>query len=234
MATTALDIIKRALRSLNQLGIDEIPSTDMTADAFDSLNDMLAAWGNETLMVYHFTLENFPLVPGQAIYTMGTGGNFNTARPVTIQNAYIRWNQLDYPLQIVNTEQYDSIGFKTTPSQIPYLMQVDQQFPLTQLKLFPVPNDGTAQIFIESRKPFTQFTTLTDPVNLPDGYARALRYNLAIELVPEYGPPTPALIQLAMSSKKWLKRTNFQPLILNLPDSIPQGFGYYDRNGNYL
>lgn len=232
--TTALDIITRALKSLNQLGIDEVPSTDMTADAFDSLNDMLAAWGNETLMVYHLTLENFPLVAGQTIYTMGAGGNFNTARPVTVESAYIRWNQLDYPMQIVNTDQYDSIGLKSTPSQIPYLMQVDQQYPLTQLKMFPTPNDATARVFIESRKPFTQFTTLTDVVNLPDGYARALRYNLAIELVPEYGPPTPALVQLAMSAKKWLKRTNFQPLIMSLPGALPQGFGYYDRNGNYL
>lgn len=234
MATTAIDIIKRALRSLNQLGIDEVPSTDMTSDAFDSLNDMLAAWGNETLMIHYLTMENFPLVAGQRTYTLGTGGSFNTDRPVTIENAFIRWNNLDYPLQVVTSKQYDDIGLKATPSNIPYLMHINGTFPLMELDLFPVPDDGQAQIFIQSRKPFTKFTTLTQDVNLPEGYARALRYNLAIELCPEYGPPTPALIQLAMSSKKWLRRTNFEPLIMDLPSALPQGFGYYDKNGNFI
>lgn len=233
--TTAIDIIKRAYKDINVLGTAETPTADMSADALDSLNGLLETWANETLMVYQLALENFPLVAGQATYTMGVGGNFNTSRPVTIDSAYVRWNSIDYPLSLVNTEQYDGIPLKSSPNQIPYVLYVDAGFPLTTLKLFQTPNDATAQIFIESRKEFTRFTSLTDTVLLPPGYVRALRYNLALELAPENGVQAhPLILRHASNAKKWLKRTNWQSLVQELDDALPIGRGYYDQSGNYV
>lgn len=231
---TAIQLITRALRSINVLGATEAPTADMASDGLSTMNDMLATWANETLMVYQIVLENFSLVAGQSDYTIGIGGNFNTDRPTSFNSAYIRWNSLDYPLAIVTVDQYDSIPLKTSPNQIPYAMYVDSGFPLTTIKLFPTPNDATAQIFIESRKPFTAFTSLTTQVNLPPGYDRAIYKNLAMDLAPEYGGGSPELMQQASSSKKWLKRTNFFPLIMELSNDLPQGRGFYDQNGNYL
>lgn len=233
--TTAIDIIKRAYKDINVLGSSETPTAEMSSDALDSLNGLLETWANETLMVYQLVLEPFNLVPGQSDYTIGVGGDFVTSRPVTIDSAYIRWNSLDYPLALVTTDQYDQIPLKTSPNQIPYAMSVNAGFPLTTIKLFPTPNDSTAQIFIESRKEFTAFTSLPQQVNLPPGYVRALRYNLAIELAPENGvQPNPLVMRHASNAKKWLKRTNYQPLIMDLSNDIPQGYGAYDRNGNYI
>lgn len=234
MATTAIKIITRALRALNVLGIDETPSADMASDGMDMLNEMLGTWSNQNLMVYQLTLEAFSLVPGQSDYTYGVGGNFNSSRPATVESAYIRWNSLDYPLALVTTDQYDQIPLKTSPNQIPYAMLVDPGFPLTTIKLFPVPNDSTAQIFIESRKPFTEFTSLTTPINMPPGYDRALIKSLAIEMIPEYGGGNAALAMQAANARKWLKRTNFEPLVMELSNDLPQGRGFYDQSGNYI
>lgn len=233
--TTAIDIIKRAYKDINVLGSSETPTAEMSSDALDSLNGLLETWANETLMVYQLVLEPFNLVPGQSDYTIGVGGDFVTSRPVTIDSAYIHWNSLDYPLAIVTTDQYDQIPLKTSPNQIPYAMLVDAGFPFTTIKLFPVPNDATAQLFIESRKEFAVFTSLTQQVNLPPGYVRALRYNLALELAPENGVTVqPLILRHANNSKKWLKRTNWQPLVQDLSNDLPQGRGFYDQNGNYI
>lgn len=232
---TAIDIIKRSLQSINVLGTGEAPSADMAADGLNSLNDMLSSWSTQKLMVYELTLEGFSLVPGQAAYTIGPSGQFNTTRPTAIQNAYINWQGLDYPMGITTTQQYDDIPLKTLETQMPCVLLVDAGWPLTTLKLWPTPSDSTARLFIESRKPFTAFASLPTQVNLPEGYARALRYNLALELCPEYGKePSPSLMRLAIESKKWIKRINFEPLILEIDEAIPQAGGYYDSKGNYL
>lgn len=236
MAATAIQIITRALRSINVLGADETPSADMASDAFDSLNDMLAAWANERLMIYQLVLEGFNLTVGQASYTIGPAGDFSTVRPISVDNAYIRWQGLDYPVGIVTTEQYDNIPLKTIQTQMPCVMLLDPGFPLSTIKLWPTPADNTAQLFLESRKPFTEFTAYNQQVNMPPGYERALRYNLAMELIPEYGPvPSSAqLARMAATSKKAIKRVNWSPPILEIDESIPQFGGYYDSKGNFL
>lgn len=231
----AIDIIRRAYMDINVIGSSEAPTASQASDALDSLNQLLDTWANESLMVYELVLENFNLVPGQSAYTMGPSGNFNTTRPVSVESAYVRWNGVDYPLSIVNTDQYDGIPLKTTPNQIPYVLYVDASYPLTTIKLFQTPNDSSAQIFMESRKPFTKFASLTGDVNMPPGYERALRWNLGLELCPENGVEAkPTLLRHANNSKKWVKRTNWEPLVQELDEALPTGRGYYDQNGNYV
>jgi hypothetical protein len=232
---TAIEIIKRSLRSLNVIGGSEAPTAEMASNALDLLNAMLGSWSNENLLVYQTTLLNFPLVAGQSNYTIGTGGDFNTQRPTSFEGGYIRWNSIDYPLSFINTDQYDGIPLKSSPNQISYAIYVDAAFPLTTLKLYPTPNDATAVIYLEARIPFTEFTSLTDPINMPPGYERALDRNLALELAPEYGVQAqPRLVLMASNARKWLKRTNYQSLIMELPDALPFGRGAWDQNGNYV
>jgi hypothetical protein len=233
--TTAIDIIKRSLRSINVIGRMEAPTAEMAADALDTLNDMLGTWSNETLLVFQNTLVNFPLVPGQNNYTIGTGGNFNIPRPTSIESGYIHWNNVDYPLSMINTDQYDGIPVKSSPNQIPYAMLIYPDFPLTTIKLFPTPNDSTAQLFLEIKNPFTEFVNLTDTVDMPPGYVNALYRNLSMELAPEYGVQlNPSISLMASNSKKWLKRTNYETLIMELPEELPTGRGAWDQNGNYV
>ena len=226
--TTANDIINRALRSINALGETETASPAASLLGFESLNELLGQWSNEKLMAYEVITEAFPFVAAQYSYTIGVGGNFNTTRPMSISKAYVRFNTVDYPVGIVTLDEYNDIALKTSAGQIPFVMVADAGFPLTTLLFWPAPSDAAATLYIDSTKPFTEFATPSTAVTLPPGYERALRLNLAVELMPSYGADVPMITQQAAVAKKAIKRINYVPIILDLPSGIPTGQEYRD------
>lgn len=73
--TTPLDIVKGALRSVGALESGETPDADSANDAFTLLNDMLAQWSNQSMLVHYTTEIVYPLIGGQYQYTIGPGGS---------------------------------------------------------------------------------------------------------------------------------------------------------------
>lgn len=228
---TANDIINRALRSLNVLGEAETASPATSSQGLDSLNGMLGDWSNSGALIYVTQTESFPFVAGQASYTIGPGANFNTVRPMEYQNQFVRWNGVDYPIGNVTVTQYQEILLKTVTSSIPMVMAVDTAFPTTSLLFWPTPSDTTATLYLETIRPFTEFANLNTVVALPPGYERALRLNLAVELMPDFGVQNPLLVQQAANAKSNIKTTNYKPIVLDVSPSIPQGGGYYSYRG---
>lgn len=184
--STALSIITKAMQKAGILTKSESPSADETADGLDMLNDMLSSWSNESLMIYARVTESFTLSGGTASYTIGSGATFNTSRPIEIVQAHVRQvgGNIDYPISMVSDEIYQGISDKTIQS-IPYMLNYTNAFPTATINLFPVPDQAFA-LYLTSQKELTQFA-LSDVVSLPPGWKRALIYNLAIELAPEYG-----------------------------------------------
>lgn len=72
--TTALDIIKRALKDIGAYAPGETIDPADANDAFDMLNDMLDTYSNSTMMVPYITEMIFPLTSGTFQYTVGNGG----------------------------------------------------------------------------------------------------------------------------------------------------------------
>jgi hypothetical protein len=86
------------------------------------------------------------------------------------------------------------------------MITFDNAFPLATIRLYPVP-DQNYTLFIQSEKELAQFT-LDQVVSLPAGWERALIYNLAIELAPEYGQEVnQAVFSIAMNAKMLIMRT---------------------------
>jgi hypothetical protein len=57
-------------------------------------------------------------------------------------------------------------------------------------------------------KPFTA-VAIGDTLAFPPGYNKAIKFNLAVELAPEYGKQAPAeVVAIAEATKYKLKRTN--------------------------
>jgi len=73
--TTPLDIITRAMKDIGALAAGENPTADEAQDGLDMLNDMIAQWSNENMMVFYRTEIIFPCVQNQIQYTLGPGGN---------------------------------------------------------------------------------------------------------------------------------------------------------------
>lgn len=202
--TTARDIIKRALQQNGVLTKGESPSGDEASDALDTLNAMISSWSNDSLLIYTRTAESFPLVGGKATYTIGTGGDFNTARPMQIISAFTRLGQTDYNIEIINGVQYDDIIQKDISNSFPDVLYYDQSTPLGRITLYPVPTTGT--LHIRSEKELTEFASLDADEGFPPGWERALIYNLALELGPQYGQPFNQVVyELAMDALNKIK-----------------------------
>lgn len=201
--TTALGIITSAMRKAGILVKNEQPSADEAADGLEMLNDLLDSISNDSLIVYARTFENFTLSANDTTYTIGIGGDFNTVRPIKIITAYVRSGNIDYPLSLVNDEQYASITLKTV-SGIPEFLNYTNAFPLGTINIYPAPSQGY-QLFLVTEKQLSTFT-LNQTVSLPPGWKRMLIYNLAVELAPEYGQEVPQITyQIAKDSKAEIK-----------------------------
>ena len=73
--TTPLDIISRSLKDIGALAAGETPTADESQDALDMLNDMVAQWSNENMMVFYKTEIIFNTVQNTVQYTLGPGGS---------------------------------------------------------------------------------------------------------------------------------------------------------------
>lgn len=218
--TTALEIITGAAKLIGVVFKSETLDSDEANDGLISLNDMLDSWSNEDLITYALTTESFSLT-GASSYTIGVGGDFNTSRPIDINNAIVRISNIDYSMQIIPQETYQQIPFKSIQTQIPSFLTYDNGYPLGTIKMYTVPLGG-GTLIMQMNKPLSTLTTLTTDVSFPPGWKRALRYNLAIEMAAEYGVQVPEqVVMIARKSLAAIKRSTSVnrplPLLANNP-----------------
>lgn len=214
---TAQTIINGALRLLQVASTDVVLTNDEANDALESLNQMIDGWSNESLMLYHVTREQFTCIPAHNPHTIGSTGDFATSVPMNIEAATVTVNGTDYPVLPIDYDDYAVIKLKTLQNVYPEYFYLDKASPvLANLYMYPVPSTAST-INLYSRKPLTNFASLTDNLTLPPGYERALKYSLAVELAPEYQVSAGQdVIALAIAAKASLKRTNKRPLTLQI------------------
>jgi hypothetical protein len=115
--------------------------------------------------------------------------------------------------------QFDGIPYKQTGG-IPLVLFYDRDYPIGNITLYPVPN-GAMDLYLDTFSQIQEFTAYTDPINLPPGYARALIFNLAVEIADDYGKPvTPNIQRQADLSLGNLKRLNRQDQILRYDSAL--------------
>lgn len=207
MADTARDIVTDILRKIHVLGAGASLDETEANDVLSTVNDMLATWSVQGNLVFTETEETFNLVNGQAAYTIGSGGDFNTTRPVKITSAYISIGDTDYPLVSYEQAEYSAIADKEVTGT-PDIYYYDADFPLATIKLYPVPS-GVDTITINSEKPLTGFTDLDTVYALPPEYRSAIVYNGAVWVAPEYEREASMTVKkLATQTKTAVKTQN--------------------------
>lgn len=138
-------------------------------------------------------------------------------RPIAINSAFVRVatsaSNLDYPVAVLNVEQYEMIGLKTLNGPWPKALYYQPTQPLGNLFLWPNPAQGEMHVFADMM--LSRYASLYDDIVLPQGYSMALRWCLAERLMPMYGKNSATQIQMIMAyaaqSKSNLKRTNTKP-----------------------
>jgi hypothetical protein len=89
---------------------------------------------------------------------------------------------------------------------------MDGNAPTLGVNLYPVPT-AAHSLVAYSLKPLTALAA-ADTLSLPPGYTRAIRYNLAMELAPEYGKQVDQILMgIASEAKADLKRSNIETIL---------------------
>lgn len=227
---TGLDLIKGALRKIGTHASGQAPTAAEAADALRSMNLMLALWSTQRLIIPNLTIEEFTLTAGQASRTMGTTGNFVTARPLKIQKADIRVgtapDAIDYPMTIATLEEWLRIPNKQTPSDIPTVLYVEYGYPLATLYFWGAPSAAN-KVVLYSDKALTQIATTGTTVSVPDGYEEAIEFNLALRLAPEYGRSASAeVLKFASESLAAIKALNIKTPVMDMDPGVTGSSSY--------
>lgn len=225
--STALDIIKSAFRLINVLAAGENPEPADAQDALKILNDMVSSWNIEELMIYTLgNYQEYPLTVGKQDYTLGPGGDFDAPRPDHIQRmGIVSLNNpaqpLELPIQMLTTEQWAAVPVKLITSTLPLQCYDDGAFPFRNLHFRYLPQIPV-NVRIYAWNALSLFPDLVTPMAFPPGYLKAIRYNLAVELSPEFSATgiRPEVVATAISSKAAIKSLNSGPIDIQCDPAV--------------
>ena len=219
--TTALEIIESAMGKINMLAAGETVSAEDADLCLSRLNSLVDAWGLESLMAYTTTETVFTLPANTTSRTIGAAQQINVARPVRIElGSFVRVGSNDYPLDAVGEPDYNGIALKSTQNGWPSKCHFDGGSPTGNVFFWP-PASQSVEVHLVTLAPLSQFADTATDYTLPTGYKRALEFNLAIEIAPDFrAQVNPYVAGAAANSKRLIKRMNLSVPQLDMPVSL--------------
>lgn len=197
---TAQELIDGALRAIGVIASGESPNPEESADSLVTLNDLLASWSALGLPIYEITRDATPLT-GAETYVL-------TTRPVRIKSAsVVAANGVAQPVEIISAERWAAIADRTRTGVYAEVLFCDFGLALCTVRLSPRPATGQLELWVY--RALASLGALSTSFNLPPGYLRALRLNLAVELASEFGRQVPdSLIANANEAKTAITNLN--------------------------
>jgi len=230
---SALQIVTKAMKIAGVIGQNETPSSSEADDGLVSLNDLLASWDTDETYVFAYESQTYPLVNGTNSYTIGTGGVFNTDRPVIFDSVVANLQGISYPLKELNAQDYADIAYKAMGTGIPEFYYCDFAFPIATIYLYGAPSSGITLTIGKSTR-LTQFADLTTQYTFPPGYNRLLNYGLAMEIAPDYGVSlTPEAQFIASESKANVRNRNLPAPVMKTEVGLITGVYGYSNGVQY-
>jgi len=196
---TVTELIKAALRKIGAIASGETPTNAEMQDALIQLRALLRQWSSESTMVFKTAIVTHTL-DGSASYTIGSGADIDTTRPVRINSAYVTVSNVDHQLKIIDSTKYSKIALKDIGTTYSEYLWYNPGYSQATLYLFPA---GSGTLTMHVNIPLTDPTTLTEDVVMPGEYDEAIIWNLACSMAPEYGrEPTQFMLMSAEMSKR--------------------------------
>lgn len=233
--TTARSLIDSSFRLIGVLAAEETPTAQEAQDALEVLNGLIDSWGLQPLTMTSDARYTTPVISGQQSYLVGELGEIPIEPPVAFD--HLAWVQTtntpvnERPMQELTWDAYQAVLIKELTSTLPTYWHYDRtSAEIATIWLWPIPTDSTLELALYVATPTTQFDNLTVSVTLPWGYYKAFRYNLAIELAPEYGRvPRDDIYMHARESLSRVKASNVQMSDLSIDLGLhPSGHGNYN------
>lgn len=207
--TTANQIIKRACLEIGAVDVTETVGGDEAQVCLDALNDLIDSWSTGPQAAYNNQEIVVSMAPSTFGLTIGPGQQIDTIRPLRIESAYARYNNLDRPIDVIEDKtDWDSILIKTLGTSWPEALWYDGGLPTGNVYFWPQPS-GTVELHITVLKYVGQFAQLTTDQTLSRGYKRALELNLAVEVADIFKlTASPSLVRRAALAYRAIRRAN--------------------------
>jgi len=241
---TATTLVQSALDALGIYGVGEqLESADL-ADGRRRLNAMISSWAIQPLTIPVVSREVFSVVANTANYTIGSGGDFDTIRPIKIQSAALLLNSAspvtEIPVGIFTEQAWQALqtkGLTSTQWTQIYYEPTYTTGNLGTVTLYPIPTTADNDLVLYFQQPLVEFADNTTSYQIPPGYEEALVYNLAVRLAGPHGLRVPDEIrQLAVQSRAVIKRNNMPVAELGNDmssiGSVGRQYGYNILTGN--
>lgn len=181
---TAQELGDEVLKLVNVVASVDTPNATQRATVLAILNAMLDSFNAEGLLVPYQDIVTHTLTIDDHDYTIGPSGNIVATRPIDIKQAFIREDDLDTEIDVIDYADYEAIEDKLGISGRP-----------TKLAYKKTPTNGTIYLW---KKPseafqlrvlvdvmFAQVIAATSIDNNP-GYLEMFKYNLAIRVATHY------------------------------------------------
>lgn len=207
---TALTIISSAMAKLGILGPGEVVSAEDAELCRLRLNSLVDSWILETLLAYTTTETVFTLPANTASRTIGASQQISVTRPIRIEGqSFVRVSSIDYPLDPITEAEYNDFALKSTSvGFVPEYCFLDGGYPTGNVFFYPVVG-AAVEIHLVTMGQLSAFADTTTDYGLPPGYQRALEFNLAIEIAPDFEQAvSPMIIGAAANAKRLVKRAN--------------------------
>jgi hypothetical protein len=229
---TGLQVITDSLKLIGVVAGHEVPTAAEQQDSFARLNELIDSWGTHAQTLLVARRDVVPLVIGQQTYSVGPGEDIDLPTPMTIDAvSYVILGSspaIEVFLDWATDQAYVGQPQKTLSSSPPQAVRYTRTHGPGALWVWPVPT-LVQDLVLYWHEPLAQFPDLTTPVDLAPGYARALRFSLAMELTPEFGrPPDPVIAQAAREALADLKRANFQLVEIGIDPALTGGGARYN------
>ena len=211
---TLLDFLSDALILTGAVEQGQGMSPEEAQWSLRAFNGMLDSLNTERLNICSIDENDYPLVAHKGSYTVGTGLDINTTRPVLIQQIKILYAGLGFDCDMLSSVQWAAITETDNEAKLPTKAYYDNAFPIPTINLNPIPLCPTAtSIDLFTWHPLSQLTDLTAPLVFPTGYQEPLQYMLAARLGPPEGMQlAQSVVDIANNSMNRLRQLNAQIL----------------------
>jgi hypothetical protein len=218
---TVAELIASALRLSGALAPGQSPNADELADAFAVLNMLVGGWSAEGLL-YQLTSSEQALAATKAAYKIGPAAGEGewvvTSRPLLIRAASVKNAAgISNQVEVVDASKWAGIPDKSETAQLIRQLYCDYAYPIANILVWPVPA-AIGTLTLHAFFPLAEFANTAAEIALPAGFTKALRYNLARDLAPEYGRTLDQNVAaIATETKATLKALAAQTLAGSVP-----------------
>lgn len=137
-------------------------------------------------------------------------------RPLRVPEGrrYLYSSRIETPLIPLARFDYDYLPNKYntgTVTQFFYDPQTGEgayAAPVGLMNVWPTPNNNTSGLRFVSQRPIQDFATLANIPDFPSEWLAALRWNLAVELAPEYDVPADRFDRIKAQADMWFGRAS--------------------------